>query len=143
MPVELEGRTQYLFLAPFAQNLLTELQNFLKTGDEAKLKPVLQQALTSLENVQSGEVTRFGKRNAAAFNTYEQIVALAKAWSKTETDHAIILLRELVQDPIQKKENATSLTDLFSRLQVQALWSFERPEGPATEGLRELCQSAS
>lgn len=140
MSPEFEGRTEYLSLALFSQSLVAELSEFLRSGDPARLLPALKDALKSLQDVQSGEVRRFGRRNAVAFNSYQQLTTLTKAWSDDERERAITLIERLIENPDNRRTEASQLIDLFTRLQVQALWSFERPEAPPTEGLRELCK---
>jgi hypothetical protein len=140
---EFEGRTEYLSLALFSQSLVAELLNFVKSCESTMLLPILKGALTSLRDVQSGEVRRFGRRNAVAFNSYQQLSTLTKAWSDDERESAIRLIERLVENPDDRRSEASQLIDLFTRLQVQALWSFERPEAPPTEGLRELCKMTS
>ena len=143
MSPEFEGRTEYLSLALFAQSLVAELVHFVKSGEPTKLLPVLTGALISLRDVQSGEVRRFGRRNAAAFNSYQQLSTLTNAWSDDERAAVISSIERLVESPTDWKNEASRLIDLFTRLQVQALWSFERPEAPPTDGLRELCKMTS
>lgn len=134
-----EGRAEYLSLALFAQNVVTELAAFAQHRDPAKLVPSLQDALKSLEDVKSGDIKKFGRQDAVAFNSYQQLSALRRAWSTDDLDLAIRLTSELVATPEEFTAKAR-LIDLFERLQVQALWSFERPENPPTEGLRQLCR---
>jgi hypothetical protein len=134
-----EGRAEYLSLALFAQNLVSELADFSKHGDATRLVPSLEEALKSLEDVRSDDVKKFGRQDAVAFNSYQQLSALRKAWSADDLDHAIRLTRELLVNPNELTAK-TQLIDLFERLQVQALWSFELPETPPTEGLRQLCR---
>jgi len=140
VPSELEGRAEYLSVALFSQGLIAELSNLVKAGGHTKLLPSLSEALRSLQDVQSGEVSRFGRRDAAAFNSYQQLNVLTSAWSDDERRKAIALIGRLVENPSHRKQEARELIDLFTRLQVQALWSFEQPEAPPTEGLRDLCR---
>ncbi len=140
MPTELEGRAQYLSVALFAQNLVAELTTVQQSGDPTKLQSSLSEALKSLKDVESGDVSRFGRRDAVAFNSYQQLNVLTNAWSDDERQQAILLIEQMIQHPDRWDDESSKLIDLFTRLQVQALWSFEQPEAPPTEGLRELCR---
>ena len=102
--------------------------------------PALSTAASSLKDVQSGEVRRFGRRDAVAFNSYQQLATLKNAWTDQEREKAIALIERFIESPAERNTEATQLIELFNRLQIQALWSFERPEAPPTEGLRELCK---
>jgi hypothetical protein len=138
-----EGQAEYLSLALFAQNLVATLAQFSKQHDLAELSQAIQETLTSLEDVQSGDVKKFGRQNAVAFNSYQQLSALNKAWAPADFEMAIQLMKEVLAAPTETGDARNQLVELFTRLQVQALWSFERPEAPPTEELRQLCRMTS
>lgn len=137
-----EGRAEYLSLALFAQEIVERLKNFAIDADSTTLVPALEQARKTLSDVKSGEAKRFGRRDAAALSSYQQLSALAKAWPAQELDLVLRLIGDVIADPKNRKLDVDQLANLFLKLQAQALWSFERPESPPTEELRQLCQTA-
>lgn len=134
-----EARAEYLSLALFAQNIVAELAKLDQHHDVAELRKMLDEAKVSLTDIQSGDIKRFGRRDAVAFNSYQQISALNKAWSDSDRDRATKLISDVLAN-LHDQKAANELADLFTKLQVQALWSFDQPERPPVEGLRKLCQ---
>lgn len=98
-----EGRAEYLSLALFAQEIVERLKKFAVDANVATLVPVLEQALKTLSDVKSGEAKRFGRRDAAALSSYQQLSALAKAWPAQELD---LVLRLIGDIPIKKTDSS-------------------------------------
>ena len=130
MPVDLQGRGQYLELALFSQNVVSALLEFVDKDREDRLEPSLNEALTSLNAVTSDDLNRLVGERVAAFSSYEQLKTLNEVWSKDDIvwskddikEAAEVISRLLnAPKPSKKKADAERLVDLFSKLQKQAL----------------------
>jgi hypothetical protein len=123
MPVDLQGRGQYLELALFSQNVVSALLEFVDKDREDRLEPSLNEALTSLNAVTSDDLNRLVGERVAAFSSYEQLKTLNEVWSKDDIKEAAEVISRLLRapKPSKKKADAERLVDLFSKLQKQAL----------------------
>jgi len=137
MPAGYRSRSQYLSLARFCQDLIASLFEYLDGHSGRALRRQLTDALRSLEVVKTGNLYQFGQKRLAAFGTYEQLQTLA-VWSDTEVDDAVRLLRRLLEDhPNDRDQDARELIGLFSRLRAKALWNFEQSPPAVTIVARE------
>jgi hypothetical protein len=130
MPVDLQGRGQYLELALFSQNVVSALLEFVDKDREDRLESSLKEALASLNAVASGDLNHLVGERVAAFASYAQLKTLNEVWSQADKDEAASMIRSLLQSskPVAKKKaQAERLVGLFSKLQNQALRDFEQP----------------
>jgi hypothetical protein len=143
MPAGLQSRTQFLILAEFCQKVISSLLDCISGGKQLQ-RHTLEEALEALKSAQSGDSYRFGQRSAAALSSYEGVRTLEEAWTKPQIADAIRLTSELLQDADgghTKKEKASELLSLFSKLQIKALWNFEQPRPTTPPDLGELCEA--
>jgi hypothetical protein len=146
MPMDLQDRTQYLSLALFSQKIVSALMEYVDENKSAKLKPSLEEALTSLRSIQAKAPEEvLTRRRVAAFTSYEHLRTLEEVWSASERSDAIKMIRTILRsapkDP-KTKLVANRLIKLFSKLQNQALWNFEQPKPVSPRVMQRLCQLA-
>jgi hypothetical protein len=142
VPMNLQDRTQYLSLALFSQGVVSVLMDYVNENRTGKLKESLGNALLSLKQRESASVTPH--RRAAAFTSYEHLRTLHEVWSKEDRTEAIKKIRRVLRAPESPKTKpvANDLIDLFSKLQVQALWNFEQPRPVSPKIMQRLCKLA-
>ena len=143
MPSAIQSRAQFLVLAEFCLKVTSSLLDYI-TGKRPLEVDTLREALSALKAVRSGESNRFGKRSAAAFNSYAEVRTLEEAWTPDQITDAIGLTTDLLaeaQEDQVKREKARQLLTLFSRLQTIALWNFEQPRRVPPPDLDELRQA--
>ena len=137
MPIDLQGRTQYLELALFSQNVVGALLDFLDKDQDERLAKYLKDARASLDAVNSGDLNKLLGERIAAFSSYEQLRTLKEVWSEDDQKAAAAMIRDLLapaKKVAAKKEMAERLVKLFSKLQNQALRHFEQPADPVAVG---------
>lgn len=141
-PIDLQDRARYLSLALFAQEMVAVLISYVDNDDSQKLKPALEDALSSLEAAEPASPR--SHRRAAAFTSYEQLRTLEEVWKPAERDTARQMIRAVLHEPgnPESKPAANNLIDLFSKLQDQALWNFEQPRPVSPKTLQRLCKMA-
>ena len=130
MPNDLQGRTQYLELALFSQNVVSALLDFVDKNKQDRLEASLKGALSSLDAVNSRQLTKLVGEPVAAFANYQQLKTLKEVWTAADRDAAAGMIRDLLepQKPAAaKKAEAERLLDLFSKLQNRALRHFQQP----------------
>jgi len=140
-PLDLQDRAQYLSLALFSQGVVSVLMEYVDDNKTARLRDSLAKALHSLE--QTGASVS-SQRRAAAFTSYEHLRTLDEVWSPDERANAVKKIRKVLNafpDP-KTKPIANDLIDLFSKLQVQALWNFEQPRPVSPKVMQRLCRLA-
>ncbi len=142
IPTDLQDRAQYLSLALFAQKIVTALMEYVDENKSKKLKPSLSEALDWLVQTKRSSVNLH--RKVAAFTTYEHIRTLEEVWSPRERLQAVRMIRAILRAPNapRTKSVANKLIDLFSKLQIQALWNFEQPKPVSQKVMTRLCQMA-
>jgi hypothetical protein len=140
--LDLQDRAQYLSLALFSQAVVSVLMEYVDENKREKLQECLGEALRSLQQAQDPRSPHRGK--APAFATYEHLRTLQEVWSPEDVATAIEKLRRVLTASrnARTKAAANYLIDLFSRLQVQALWNFEQPRPVSPKVMQRLCQLA-
>jgi len=105
--------------------------------------PVLEEALRALKSVQSGDPYRFERRTAEALVSYEQVRTLEEVWKTPQLDEALRLINDLLSNAGEGDRGAVAkpVIELFSKLQVRALWHFEQPKQTAPPDVGELCKA--
>jgi hypothetical protein len=139
MPMDLQDRAQYLSLALFSQGVVSVLMDYVDENKTAKLKISLRDALRSLKQ---GTTSSSSHQRAAAFSSYEHLRTFEDVWSSEDRANAIKKIRRVLRAPEspRAKPVANDLIDLFSKLQVQALWNFEQPRPVSPDVLQRLCK---
>lgn len=140
--MDLQDRAQYLSLALFSQGVVSVLIEYVDKNKTGKLKDSLGEALRSLVQTERASVS--SHRRAAAFTSYEHLRTLEEVWSLEDRADAIRKIRRVLsatQNP-KTKPVANDLIELFSKLQVQALWNFEQPRPVSPKVMQRLCRLA-
>jgi hypothetical protein len=142
-PMNLQDRTQYLSLALFSQGIVSVLMDYVNENKTGRLKESLGDALLSLRRRENAFVTPHYRR-AAAFTSYEHLRTLHEVWSKEDRTEAVKKIRRVLRSPESPKTKpvANDLIDMFSKLQVQALWNFEQPRPVSPKVMQRLCKLA-
>jgi hypothetical protein len=143
MPTDLQSRTQYLELAAFCQSIIASLSDYV-AGKKQLPIDILQDAVTALNSVMSGDPYRFGQKSAAALGSYEQVRTLEECWKTPDQKAAAQLTAAILLnqgDIGGSKADAQKVIELFARLQTKALWNFEQPKQTAPPDLGELCRN--
>lgn len=140
-PMDLQDRAQYLSLALFSQGIVSVLVDYVDENKIGKLRESLRDALHSLTQKEGAPPT---SQRAAAFTSYEHLRTLEEVWSAHDRAEAIKKIRTVLRAPMSPKTKpvANDLIDLFSKLQVQALWNFEQPRPVSPEVMQRLCKLA-
>jgi hypothetical protein len=141
-PMDIQDRAQYLSLALFSQAVVSALMEYVDENKTGKLKDSLSEALRSLVQTKNASVS--SQRRAVAFSSYEHLRTLEEVWTAEDRASAIKKIRKVLSDPRNPKTKpiANELIDLFSKLQVQALWNFEQPRPVSPKVMQRLCQLA-
>lgn len=140
--MDLQDRSEYLSLALFSQGIVCVLIDYVDENKTRRLKETLQKALASLKQTEGRSVPPH--QRAVALTTYEHLTTLDEVWSKDDRASAIKRIRRVLRAPNNpaSKPVANELIDLFSKLQVQALWNFEQPRPVAPDVMQRLCKLA-
>ena|SRR5258708_1361051 len=140
--MDLQDRAQYLSLALLSQAVVSVLMEYVDENKTGKLKHSLRDVLRSLEQMESAPIS--SQRRAVAFTSYEHLRTLEEVWSPEDRANAIKKIRRVLAAPrnSRTKPIANELIDLFSKLQVQALWNFEQPRPVSPKVMQRLCQLA-
>jgi hypothetical protein len=138
MPTDLQGRSQYLVLAEFCQELIDSVSDYLEGKAELPRK-TLERAVEALQAVKKGDLYRFGQRPAAALGSFEQMRTLKQVFnSPTQVDGALAVISALLTETPEDHANAQAVIELFAKLQTKALWNFEQPTPAAAPDISEL-----
>lgn len=140
--VDLQDRAQYLALALFSQAIVEVLMQYVDENKTDKLRDSLREALQALKRSKNPTVSP--EPAIAAFNSYEHLTTLNEVWSQQDRDGAIKRIKKVLSSPANQKAKtaANELIDLFSKLQVQALWNFEQPRPVSPKAMQRLCRLA-
>lgn len=140
--MDLQDRAQYLSLALFSQGVVSVLMEYVDENKTARLKDSLGEALHSLAQTEGVSVP--SHRRAAAFTSYEHLRTLEEVWSKKDRTSAIKKIKVVLSAHRNPKSKfvANDLIELFSKLQVQALWNFEQPRPVSPKVMQQLCRLA-
>jgi hypothetical protein len=140
--MDIQDRAQYLSLALFSQAVVSVLMEYVDENKTGKLKDSLGEALRSLVQTKNASVS--SQRRAAAFTSYEHLRTLQEVWTAEDRANAIKKIRKILSAPRNPKTKpvANELIELFSKLQVQALWNFEQPRPVSPKVMQRLCQLA-
>jgi hypothetical protein len=140
--MNLQDRAEYLSLALFSQGIVSVLIDYVDENKTRRLKELLRDALQSLRQTEGTPLPTH--QRAVAFTTYEHLRTLEEVWSNDDRANAIKKIRRVLRAPNSPatKPVANELIDLFSKLQVQALWNFEQPRPVAPDVMQRLCKLA-
>lgn len=140
--MDLQDRAQYLSLALFAQAIVSVLMEYVDEGKTGKLRATLGEALRSLKQALNPRV--HSQTTATILTSYEHLRTLEEVWSPEVRADVVKKIEKVLSASGNQKTKtvANELIDLFSKLQVQALWNFEQPRPVSPKAIQRLCRLA-